>query len=1411
MKRAFRMSILAVLLTLCAIGAAACGGGGDNQDALDDVADVVESDVADVVDDLGVVDVPRDTNGDTVADVPVCTCETTDACCDGCNPINESGACSSEAADIAPCQVSVCQAGACVVVDKVCEPDNKCAFVAGTCNPEDGSCSYIDVMGKPNGEPCEAQVGIDGSGLCLFGVCNPFPDCDFRAYDQAAGMPCNYDSECLSGICRAYGYGWDHFCSQTCAGNTACPDGLRCVKDDNNEYFCERVGSAFPGDATIALFKPCNVDADCAGGLCLGYDSTRFCTLNCEADAGGAADESLCGDCGDCIAGGTDKGFAFEYYCVPDSDGQPGDVCESPMDCSKHFCYEGYCSDQCFIFSEELDSCPAGFKCIPGAYQEDLQTCVAITSLNKGRGDVCAHDYECVSGMCRSIGEQMICVDSCDNCTDGSCVQIGFVDTDTVVELWKEGGTAAMSSDDDGGNGSLSKLNYYLNENNTYYVHVRGNNDEITGPYVLSVTLENDESVAVGAAEVEPNDDMAGATDRTIPLLDNALLEAAGHDWVKFAFVLPEGVTSRMLMIETVPVADNACVPTTMDGTAGYGAECAWDWQCMEGFTCLEGMCNKTCAVDTDCPDGICFAYSETDMRCVPAALIGQKDIQDSCEYAWECPDECFADEYLYDVYCTKSCEGDGDCPYGMGCLDGRCNKGFPTPNFPYGYCRINADCESYICTDGMCTADCTGDTDCEGSAAIIPDGPKELCASCTTNADCNDGTEDFMTESYCVQVSETETFCTPQCTYDEGMCPEGTRCYSLDYYTKVCAPISFTCQAGGVGCVEETGSCVRPFVADGETCRYDGECIGGKCAGGTCRSETCDGTLECGCDLLECVDSYCQFTAAAGRVLEVEPNNTVETAQELLDIPVKVVGAFNAEGMAAVDNDLYKINVTEGNAYNFVMSPACEIASDPAMLLRDSTGEYIDGFAFDDSATSYFPAIFGYVATANSFVYVEIVQSPYVDGILRQPYVLDVATFIPESGDECVGATALGNPTDLISLEHLNFGNATDGGNAPTVMGQLAGPDLYRYIDVPARTPGKAFAEYSLGMMPHPQESDFAMWAFTDCADVDGSLVAWSDFNVSDDSWKNTEALTLLNDTDSVKRFYIGWNLAGWDSTELTGVSISQNPGAEVPSFGDTAANPIPIPSNIGTEYRYGQNLAYPWAVDLQPTLGKCAELDVSAKDIVFKVSVPAGMFIRTSLDRAYTRATILLLDGRDLDTCQAVGVGPLYYMPPVNATDPELPNDVYLVVKTNGHMGGQFNILSQVFEVGECAGPCDPTAATASCLDDTNFCQCNASTGFWQALDCSADCKATGYATGGECHTYSTGDAAGQQACLCEYDCAMPGLTDNMCAYQSYTNCTCASSDPCGWQDDTYCDAFCMNEYDDFYDDTADCTPAE
>ena len=1398
MNRAFRVLSVSIMVAFMATTLVACGGGGDGEpDVIYDVT--LPDSQMDSMQDVPPDTTPPDVRPDEGTDV-VCTCTVADDCCDGCNVINEGGACAMEGAG--NCKTPVCQSGACVAVDVVCAPDGKCLFDNGTCNLETGACEF-DLSGAlPNGTSCEAQPGIDGSGACILGVCQPFGECDFRAYDQAAGMPCNFDSECASGLCMADGWGWDHFCTQRCE-TAACPDGLRCTKNADNEYFCMRIGTDnYPGDGTIELFKPCNRDEDCAGGLCLGFDTTRFCTMNCESEAGGTKDSAKCGECGACEDGGTDNGFQFEFYCVPEAEGREGAPCQSPLDCNNHFCYEGYCSNQCFIFGEDLDSCPDGFECVLNAYNGDVAICVADTSLNKPFGAECMHDYECSVGTCRDVAGTTRCITGCDDCTDGECRQVGWIRIDTMMELWKDGAEAAVATDDNAGEGNLSRISYYVQEAGTYFIGVKGVNDVITGPYYLDVRLGEQAMAETTVDEVEANDDKAGAEAKTAPFRVKATMEAAGQDWFKFEVAFPEAATSVRVLAEAVQFEDLACVPKTVDGGAGYGEACVWEWQCADGFDCLNGVCNKVCEIDSDCPNGICFAYSDTDKRCVPAELVGGKDIQDTCEYAWECDEMCLADGYLGEYYCSKACTTELDCPHGMGCVDKVCNKGFPTPNFPYGYCRMNADCESYVCTDGMCTETCAADEDCEGAEAIVPEGPMDLCASCATNADCNDGTEDFFNEAYCVQVSETEMFCTPQCTFDEGSCPVGTRCYSLDGFTKVCAPVSFTCQAGGVGCQETAGLCVRPYINDGDACRFDEECIGGKCANGICRSETCDGDLECDCELLACNGGYCEYYAAEGRVMEVEPNNDVDTAQVIQSIPMLVMAAFNPVGMTQYDNDIFKFAVTGGMAYSFITGPSCGVETDPAMLLRDGDGEYIDGYAIADSATSYFPAIFGYVPAENGFVYVEIVQDPWVDGFLRQPYVLEVSSFLPVTGDNCSDDVAM-----PIALSALAMNNVTDSTASPTVVGDTAGPDLVRWVDVPGVTDPGNFSVYLVQAEPNEPADNLSMWAFTDCDDPAGTAVTWSNFNVGKEG---TEGLTLVNTTADPVRYFIAMNVSRFGAGPVNLTTLM--------TMGDTPFNyqGESLDSTLFVEIEdtpvmQFMNLAYPWTNDVAPTGGLCADKDMSGKDIVYSVKVPDGKFLKVEMKERFTAANMYILDAQDTNNCVAFGPGPLYYMPEWITMPPvAVDHDVYIVVEPNGHPGGAFSMELSIMDVGECAGPCDPATAAVECADTDNICYCDQNTKFWNKFDCKADCLAQDYTIGGECHLYSTGDSDGQSGCMCHYDCSIDWLPGAMCDNMSYTNCTCSSENPCGWANDAYCDDFCMNEYEDHFDDTGDCTPA-
>ncbi len=550
------------------------------------------------------------------------------------------------------------------------------------------------------------------------------------------------------------------------------------------------------------------------------------------------------------------------------------------------------------------------------------------------------------------------------------------------------------------------------------------------------------------------------------------------------------------------------------------------------------------------------------------------------------------------------------------------------------------------------------------------------------------------------------------------------------------------------------------------------------------------------------CVGGYCEFYAPAGHVMEQEPNNDVDTAQVLESLPITVIAAFNPVGMTQYDNDIFKIALTAGTAYSFVTAPACGADdADPAMLLRDADGEYIDGYAIADSATSYFPAIFGYVPEESGFVYVEIVQDPWVDGFLRLPYLLEVTSFIPVTGDNCADEVAM-----PISLSNLAIDNVTNSVTSPAQVGDTNGPDLVRWVDVPGVTNPKNFGVYMIQAEPAAPADNLSMWAFTDCADPVGTAVTWSNFNVGK---AGGEGLTLVNTTPDSIRYYIAMNVSTFGAGPVALTSIMTMGDTPFDYQGESLDSTLFVEIE-DTPVMQFMNLAYPWKNDVSPTGGLCADKDLSGKDIVYSVKVPDGKFLKVEMKERYTAANMYIIDGQDANNCVAYGAGPLYYMPEWITMPPvAVDHDVYIVVEPNGHPGGAFAMELSIMAVGECAGPCDPATAALECVDSDNICYCDQNTKFWNKFDCKADCLAQDYTVGGECHVYSTGENAGLSGCECEYDCAIDWLPGAMCDQQAYTNCTCASADPCGWAGDAYCDEYCMNEYDDHFDDTGDCTP--
>jgi len=105
-----------------------------------------------------------------------------------------------------------------------------------------------------------------------------------------------------------------------------------------------------------------------------------------------------------------------------------------------------------------------------------------------------------------------------------------------------------------------------------------------------------------------------------------------------------------------------------------------------------------------------------------------------------------------------------------------------------------------------------------------------------------------------------------------------------------------------------------------------------------------------------------------------------------------------------------------------------------------------------------------------------------------------------------------------------------------------------------------------------------------------------------------------------------------------------------------------------------------------------------------------------------------------------------------------------------------------------------CSASAVNAACFSGThNACTCAPSDpcGWRNDGYCDSQCNAF------TSHFDDSGD------CL---DCSASGTISSYCSAGISNACTCAASDPCNWQGDGYCDSSC-NAYPGHFDDSSDC----
>lgn len=825
------------------------------------------------------------------------------------------------------------------------------------------------------------------------------------------------------------------------------------------------------------------------------------------------------------------------------------------------------------------------------------------------------------------------------------------------------------------------------------------------------------------------------------------------------------------------------CVLDADIGGVEDGGACDYDYQCLEDRNCFQDECRIVCSEDDDCTDGICWEYGVEQLFCVDNSEVGILEDGVDCSYEYECVGYCMQDTAI-GVYCSTYCDDDEDCADEMQCFEGSCFKALD-PRNSYLVCRIDLDCTTGLCLNGVCSNTCEDDANCAGGT--VPDPAEfEICWPCVTNADCNDGGTDGP--NLCVDSPLGETFCATDCTYDYMLCPDGTACYQVGWFNSVCAPMTMSCERT-TACTD-AGFCQIPSADVGEICSEDANCAVGDCINNICQAESCSVDDDCGCDYFSCSDAACEL-APGDDTVEVEPNDTEANAQVLDTFPVQVISSLMA-GDAGNDRDLYKVSMKEGDAISAYTWGMCGQSTDTYIRLLDAAGILIEGFENNDinpGGGNLFSAFFDYVAAADGDVYIEVTQAPTAP--ISGFYVLRVDSFPLAINNTCDGALEIGAKEKSLEMQGAVNSYLSNGCTSRTSNG----PDLTYSVTVPD---GNVL---SLSIDPG---FDAHLYLVDDCSDTGTSCIAGMDqVGVGE-----VERLEVLNDSGQEETYTLIVDSVRYLMND--GISIGENDFSL-----DVSINPLAAPGNdtapglYVTESGLVSGSLTGAADDYDPGAEGCAGMALPGADVVYALYLEAGDFISVAATAfGFGLHMYLVTNPGDLSTCVAHSQTRLNYAVP----DVKAPYNYYLIVDTaTADTGGPFDLDFLLGQVGECAGPCDSATSESSCVTDpakgVGMCACNSNTGLYDVVDCKTYCMETEgiEATTGVCLDPEDLQRSGGAVCACEADCSNE---QNTCAALAYDFCTCNYTDPCSWKDDAYCDSYCMVNFPyTSFDDTGDC----
>lgn len=270
---------------------------------------------------------------------------------------------------------------------------------------------------------CPRIESLDGLGnrvdlgqmRCESGQCEVVPAGEERGF----GEGCEESSQCQAALfCSRSGE--TGLCTRACElSGTDCPTGYVCAP----RSFVDQEGVCLPeGEGSLELGEACDFSTECVDGLCVsipGGDTSRgVCSKPCDTTVVDCPGGTICVP----LAGQQVRG------CFATGTGQPGDTCDSFVDCEDGRCLADRDGALCRRACETRDvesGCAAGTSC--------LSTVFGDACFREGEGSVgaaCREPFDCKSLTCLPLGEggSALCTERCDSdavCGELQCVFFG--------------------------------------------------------------------------------------------------------------------------------------------------------------------------------------------------------------------------------------------------------------------------------------------------------------------------------------------------------------------------------------------------------------------------------------------------------------------------------------------------------------------------------------------------------------------------------------------------------------------------------------------------------------------------------------------------------------------------------------------------------------------------------------------------------------------------------------------------------------------------------------------------------------------------------------------------------------------------------------------------------------------------